>query len=273
MHLRTALVAPVVALVALVAGLAALPANAVTSDGATVGAATPRLLPPTGVDFDYQLGGARAVPKRVGIVVRDRAASPAAGRYNVCYVNGFQTQAEEKRFWRRHWSLVLKQDGKPVVDSGWGEWLLDIRTDAKRRKLARIVGALDRRLRRRRLRRGRARQPRLVQPEQGSSPVTTRALRGQAGPSRPPRGPRRGPEELAARRHPDRLRLRDRGGVRPLARVRRLRRHYGSRVLGVEYRRRDFRRACRNWSDELAVVRRDVALSTHGVRKWCSAHR
>ena len=73
----------------------------------------------------------RRCPKRVGIVVRDRPASPAAGRYNVCYVNGFQTQADETRFWRRHSSLVLKHDGQPVVDCAWGEWLLDIRTDAQ----------------------------------------------------------------------------------------------------------------------------------------------
>ena len=63
-----------------------------------------------------------------------------AGKYNICYVNGFQTQVEQKRFWHRHWSLVLKDHGKPVVDSVWGEWLLDTRTPAKRKALARIMG-------------------------------------------------------------------------------------------------------------------------------------
>src|SRR3954451_3580056 len=87
-------------------------------------AATVRL-PPTGTDWDYQLGGARPVPAHVGIVERDRHASPVSGRYNVCYVNGFQTQVDERRFWRRHhWRLVLHDHGTPVVDSVWGEWLL-----------------------------------------------------------------------------------------------------------------------------------------------------
>src|SRR3954452_15535544 len=97
-------------------------------------------LPPIGTDWDYQLGGARPVPARVGIVERDRRAEPVSGRYNVCYVNGVQTQPDEKRFWHRHWSLVLKRDGRPAVDSVWGEWLLDIRTERKRAALARILG-------------------------------------------------------------------------------------------------------------------------------------
>ncbi len=95
---------------------------------------------PTGTDVDYQLGGAADPPGNVGIVVRDRTDPPATGRYNICYVNGFQTQPDEKRFWRRHPQLVLRDtDGRPVVDEAWGELLLDVRTSAKRRALADIV--------------------------------------------------------------------------------------------------------------------------------------
>ena len=83
---------------------------------------------PIGQDVDYQLGGVRSVPPRVGIVVRDRNAKPLAGHYNICYVNGFQTQADERAFWRQRMGLVLHRRGRPVVDSAWGEWLLDIRT-------------------------------------------------------------------------------------------------------------------------------------------------
>src|SRR4051812_49812076 len=83
---------------------------------------------PTGTDVDYQLGGDRPVPDHVGIVVRDREAEPVEGTFNVCYVNGFQTQPDERPFWRRHWRLVLKRHGEPVVDEAWGEWLLDVRT-------------------------------------------------------------------------------------------------------------------------------------------------
>lgn len=99
-------------------------------------------VPPANVRFDYQLGGSRPVGAGPAVVVRDRAARPA-GRYDVCYVNGFQTQPHERRFWRSggRWRLVLKRaDGTPVVDEAWGEWLLDTRTAPKRRALAGIVG-------------------------------------------------------------------------------------------------------------------------------------
>lgn len=95
---------------------------------------------PSDTDVDYQLGGAVRPADHVGIVVRDRAAAPAAGRYNICYVNGFQTQPEERRFWRQRMGLVLHHGGRPVVDEAWGEWLLDIRSPAKRERLALIVG-------------------------------------------------------------------------------------------------------------------------------------
>jgi len=96
---------------------------------------------PTGTDVDYQLGGAADPPANVGIVVRDRTEPPAAGRFNICYVNGFQTQPNEKRFWAKHRGLLLRDaDGRPVVDEAWGETLLDLRTPAKRRALAHLVG-------------------------------------------------------------------------------------------------------------------------------------
>jgi hypothetical protein len=96
---------------------------------------------PTGTDVDYQLGGTAEPAANVGIVVRDRTEPPAAGRYNVCYVNGFQTQPDEKAFWRHHGDLLLRDaEGRPVVDEAWGETLLDLRTPAKRRALTHIVG-------------------------------------------------------------------------------------------------------------------------------------
>src|SRR5690349_5662992 len=95
---------------------------------------------PVGTLVDYQLGGTRSVPAGVGIVARDRTARPIPGKYNVCYVNGFQTQPDEAAFWRKHPGLILRRDGKPVVDSAWGEKLLDTRTAAKRAAIAQIVG-------------------------------------------------------------------------------------------------------------------------------------
>jgi hypothetical protein len=96
---------------------------------------------PGGTDVDYQLGGAADPAANVGIVVRDRTDPPAAGLFNICYLNGFQTQPNEKKFWAKHSGLLLRDaDGRLVIDEAWGETLLDVRTAAKRKALARIVG-------------------------------------------------------------------------------------------------------------------------------------
>lgn len=52
----------------------------------------------------------------VEIIARDRTARPVAGRYNICYVNGFQTQPDQLRFWRHHRGLLLERRGRLVVD-------------------------------------------------------------------------------------------------------------------------------------------------------------
>ena len=81
------------------------------------------------------------MPRSVGIVVRDRTERPLAGRCNVCYVNGFQTQPDERAFGERRPELVLRSGGRPVVGSAWGEWLLDPRTPSRRAALARVMGS------------------------------------------------------------------------------------------------------------------------------------
>ena len=182
---------------------------------------------PGGTDVDYQLGGATEPAANVGIVVRDRTDPPAAGRYNVCYVNGFQTQTSEKAFWRKHRDLVLRDaDGRPVVDEAWGEFLLDVRTADKRQALARIMG---------RWVRGCAahgyaavefdnldsftRSDGLISAPPGDPLRRAAGRRGaRARPGRRPEEPGR------LRRDHDRLRLRGRRGVRPLRRVPALRR-------------------------------------------------
>ncbi|MEZ5194002.1 MAG: endo alpha-1,4 polygalactosaminidase [Nocardioides sp.] len=45
--------------------------------------------------------------------------------------------------------------------------------------------------------------------------------------------------------------------------------HYGDLVLAVEYRKKDFRWTCRHFGAQLPVVRRDLALSPDGIRRWC----
>jgi hypothetical protein len=97
---------------------------------------------PAGARFDYQIGGAYRPPSGVVIVDRDRHAHPAAGHYNICYVNAFQAQPGALHWWRTtHRDLLLHDSaGHEVVDRGWNERLLDIGTRAKRRALAAIVG-------------------------------------------------------------------------------------------------------------------------------------
>src|SRR2546423_3395951 len=96
--------------------------------------------PPVNAGFDYQIGEPYRPPAGVSVVSRDHDATPAAGLYNICYVNGFQTQTEAADWWQRtHADLILRRAGKPVVDGDWNEMLLDIGTAAKRDALARIV--------------------------------------------------------------------------------------------------------------------------------------
>ncbi|MFF4704659.1 endo alpha-1,4 polygalactosaminidase [Streptomyces sp. NPDC001288] len=92
-------------------------------------------LPPTGVGFDYQIGGAYTPPAGVGIVSRDNQDSPAKGLYNICYINAFQSQPGHESDWK---GLLLKgDDGEPAEDPDWeGEYALDISTQAKREALA-----------------------------------------------------------------------------------------------------------------------------------------
>lgn len=99
-------------------------------------------LPPAGAALDYQLGGAYSPTSGVKIVSRDRTAKPAAGLYNICYVNGFQAQPGEEDFWLSdHADLVLRDaSGEPVIDEDWDELMLDISSADKRTKLAEIVG-------------------------------------------------------------------------------------------------------------------------------------
>ena len=226
---------------------------------------------PTGTRADYQLGGDRDVPAEVGIVVRDRTGSPEAGRYNVCYLNGFQTQPDAKRFWSRHPRLVLRRNGKPVVDAVWGEQLLDLRTDRKRRQLARIVGRwthdcaargfdavefdnLD----------SYTRSRRMLRRSQAIS-YARLLVRGAHG-----AGLAAGQKNLADL---DGRRLGyDFAVAEECGRYRECGAYaanYGARVLVVEYRRVDYAWTCEHFGAALAVVLRDRDLSPHGVREWC----
>ena len=121
------------------------PAKASETSGAQVAASDPSpaagvRLPPRHAGFDYQIGGAYPPPAGVRIVSRDRTASPAPGLYNICYVNAFQAQPDERGSWPA--DLLLRDArGKVVVDEDWGEALLDLRTADKRTRVAAKVNA------------------------------------------------------------------------------------------------------------------------------------
>ncbi|MET7279415.1 endo alpha-1,4 polygalactosaminidase [Kribbella sp. NPDC005582] len=100
-------------------------------------------LPPTHAKFDYQIGGAYTPPSGVQVVTRDRTAAPAAGLYNICYVNAFQVQPGEQGSWAS--DLLLRDaQGNLVIDEDWGEPLLDLRTADKRTRVAaKVNGWID----------------------------------------------------------------------------------------------------------------------------------
>ncbi|MBS2940114.1 endo alpha-1,4 polygalactosaminidase [Nocardioides sp. J2M5] len=227
---------------------------------------------PTGTDVDYQLGGPAYVPDNVGIVVRDRTATPAPGAYNVCYVNGFQTQPGARRFWRARGDLLLRDDsGRLVRDEAWGEWLLDLRTPAKRERLVRIVGRwtagcardgfdaveydnLDSFTRSRGLLRARhaTAYARLLVAAAHDAGLAA-GQKNRAGWD----GTRVGFDFAVAE---ECGRYDECGDYTDV---------YGDQVLVVEYRARDFRRTCEGFGDRLALVLRDRDLTPDGVRRWC----
>lgn len=139
---RTGVVAAATAavLLATLGGCASVPtsvhASAPTPDHASV------RLPDAHAGFDYQLGGAYAPPAGVTVVERDRTAKPAKAGYDICYVNGFQTQPDASaQTARAHPGLLLRVHSTPVADPGWpDEYLFDTATARARSALAALVG-------------------------------------------------------------------------------------------------------------------------------------
>ncbi|MDJ1134268.1 endo alpha-1,4 polygalactosaminidase [Streptomyces iconiensis] len=236
-------------------------------------------LPAAGAVFDYQLGGAYPPASDVEVVSRDRRAEPARDAYNVCYVNAFQTQpGDAVDWWREHHPRLLLRDddGDLVIDEDWDEPLLDISTSARRTALLRVVGRwID----------GCAKDgfdavefDNLDSYERSDDQLTTKdatAFARQLAKRAHARGLAVGQKNTA-----DLLPQRSRigfdfavveecaryGECKPFATA------YDDRVFDIEYRARDFTRACRTWSDRLSVTLRDLDVLPAGKKGHVSRH-
>ncbi|MER7835969.1 endo alpha-1,4 polygalactosaminidase [Streptomyces sp. NPDC096040] len=102
---------------------------------ATSASAATVTLPPTHVGWDYQINRGYTPPADAKVVSRDHDEEPAAGLYNICYINAFQAQKGAEGDWDD--DLLLRDSGGNIVyDQSWDEAVLDIRTDAKRKRIA-----------------------------------------------------------------------------------------------------------------------------------------
>jgi hypothetical protein len=248
----------------------------------TTGAAaeTDRRPPPANAKFDYQIGGDYRPPAGVRVISRDWFLGAALERsYSICYVNAFQTQDDEagveRPDERSNWpsDLVLRDLGE---DPNWGgEYLVDIATRARRRRAARHLQPMIETC----ARKG------FEAVEYDNLDSWTR-FDGTPRAGDVPFGKRQAiayAALLARRAHalglavgqkntPQLTRAQSRRRIGfdfaiaeecgRFAECRRYRALFGSRVLAIEYRRKDFRRACRSVGASLSVVLRD-----RGVRR------
>ena len=247
--------------------------------------------PPPDARFDYQIGGDYALPPGVAVVARDWfAGSAPEGVYAICYINAFQTQADEagveRPDERSSWpaDLVLEDLGD---DPHWGgEYLVDISTPEKRTRAAAWVEPM--------IETCRAKGFEAVELDNLDSwtrfrgtPVEDRVPFGRAEAVAYARSLVRMAHErgmAAAQKNTPQLPgevSRERVGFDfaiaeecgRWSECAAYRRAFGRDVLVIEYRARDYRRTCRRHGDELAVVLRDLGVTTPGspayVRRDC----
>ncbi|WP_241741142.1 endo alpha-1,4 polygalactosaminidase [Streptomyces sp. L2] len=224
-------------------------------------------LPPRHAGFDYQIGGAYPPPPGVRIVSRDRSDSPAPGLYNICYVNAFQAQPAERSSWPA--DLLLRDaHGEVVIDEDWNEPLLDLRTPAKRRRVAaRVDRWID----------GCAAKGfDAIEPDNYDSYTRSRHLLTAADATA-------FMSLLVRHAHARHLAVGQKNTAELAGRARRIGLDFAvteecgayeecgvyagvfdDRVVDVEYTDAGLRRALRRWGSRISVVRRDVGVSTPG---------
>jgi Glycoside-hydrolase family GH114 len=243
--------------------------------------------PPRNVPFDYQIGGDYPPPRGVRVLSRDWFAGRDArgGRYTICYVNAFQTQANERGVdrpdERSNWPrwLVLERLGD---DPHWGgEYLIDLSTARKRVAAARHVRPMV----------DACRAKGFEAVEFDNLDSWTR-FDGTPLADRVPFGRRAAiayAELLTDYAHGRGLAVAQKntlelGRFAALQRIgfdfaiveecgeyrecRAYTRIYGNRVIDIEYRGRGFRRACAAVGRRVSVVLRDRAVSVRGLATY-----
>jgi hypothetical protein len=252
----------------------------------TPGIASAYSPPPVDAGFDYQIGGDYPLPEGASVVSRDWfSGSPAPDpAYSICYVNGFQTQAnergadrpDERSNWPRR--LVLSKLGD---DPHWGgEYLVDISTAKKRERAADWVAQMI----------GGCASEGYDAVEFDNLDSWTR-FNGTPLAKKVPFGKSDAlayAKLLAARAHAGDMAVGQKNttGVSSAESAKvgfdfaiaeecarydecdRYRAVYGDHVIEVEYRRRDFREACDTVGDHISVVLRDRLVSMPGSKRY-----
>ncbi|UJA21138.1 endo alpha-1,4 polygalactosaminidase [Thermoleophilia bacterium SCSIO 60948] len=242
--------------------------------------------PPADAKFDYQIGGDYKPPRGVEVVSRDWFSGDPlpAPAYSVCYVNAFQTQAnergtdrpDERSNWPRR--LVLSRLGD---DPKWGgEYLIDIRSAEKRAQATEWV---------RQMIEGCAKKG--YEGVEFDNLDSWTRFNGTPLAGRVPFGKREAldyAKRLAMITHE----LGMASGQKNTADISReqsaevgfdfavaeecgrygecgrYRRVHGDDVIAIEYRREDFRKTCRTVGDEISVVLRDRNVSRPSGRDY-----
>lgn len=235
---------------------------------------------PANAGFDYQIGGDYLLPPGVTVVSRDWFSGRAAADpvYSICYVNAFQTQADERGTdrpdERSNWprKLVLSKLGD---DPHWGgEYLINIKNNRKRHQAAHWVSQMI----------DGCAAGGFEAVEFDNLDSWTR-FNGTPLKRKVPFGQRDAIAYagiLADLAHADGLAVAQKNttqiDAQEAARVGfdfaiaeectrwrecgRYTRIYGDRVIEIEYRRDDFERACETVGDQISVVLRDKLVST-----------
>ena len=194
--------------------------------------------------------------------------APAPGLYNICNINAYQAESDAETDWDA--DLLLRDaDGKVVHDTDWDEAVLDIRTAAKRERIAaRLDTWIDACA---------AKGYQAVEPDNYDSftrfPSSLKAAQAEALMKR-----------LAAHAHAEGLAIAQKNTAElvsdraslglDFAIVEECAEYdecgefadaFDDNVLMVEYTKKGLTTACATWSSTLSVVRRDEEVEPEGA--------